>query len=87
MIMGRKNETIVEDIKADILLSILKKVNPPIGAKHIPCMKFVKNIPPRLEGLAKKALYELIDEGFILMRPSHKGYEKCSLNHKRIKDS
>ncbi|AIS32497.1 hypothetical protein BRM9_1686 [Methanobacterium formicicum] len=86
--MGRKNKEItIDDLKADILLAILKKTNPPIGNKHIACDKFYQNgIPPRLQGKAKKALNELIKEKFILSKPSKKGYNKCSLNYKKIHD-
>lgn len=87
--MGRRNEEItIEDLKASILLAILKKNNPPIGNRHIACDKFYQNgIPPRLQGKSKKALEELIRERFILRKPSNKkGYNKCSLNHKKIPD-
>ena len=83
--MGPNSYTSIDDIKADILLNIIKRGRPPIHDRHISCDEFINNIPRRLQGDAKKALKELIKEGYILRRKSSKkGYNKCSINHKKI---
>ncbi len=54
--MGPNSDTNIDDIKADILLNIIKRARPPIHDRHISCDEFINNIPRRLQGDAKKAL-------------------------------
>jgi hypothetical protein len=83
--MGPNSDTNIDDIKADILLNTIKRARPPIHDRHISCDEFINNIPRRLQGDAKKALKELIREGYVIRRKSSKkGYGKCSINHKKI---
>lgn len=79
------DEAIKEKVKADMLLSILKKAHPIIRHKHISCDVLYKNFPSHLKGIAKTVRDELITDGILIKRPSNKkGYWKCSLDHKRL---
>ncbi len=76
-----------ENIKADILLNILKKAHPQIGGKHTSCDNLVKGFPKNMRGNVKKVRDELIKDKILLSKPTNYGDKKeCWLNPKKIKE-